>query len=90
MNCDWSIPVLDVIEADVGGDDAGEERHQGALLQLVNQDGRVTLPCRAHGQANGGVPGDGNIEEKNEIKLDQFMIFGPANLTFRIHSACVT
>ena len=25
---------------------------------LVNQDGRVTLPCRAYGQASGGVPDD--------------------------------
>ena len=56
---------------------------------LVNQDGRVTLPCRAHGQAGGGVPGDGKIltahknyafgKMLNESKLDQFSMLCPAN-----------
>ena len=38
-------PVLDIVEPDVGGDDAGEERHEGALLQLVDQDRGVALTC---------------------------------------------
>ena len=38
-------PVLDIVKADVGGDDAGEQRHQGALLQLVDQDRGVALTC---------------------------------------------
>ena len=38
-------PVLDIVEPDVGGDDAGEQRHEGALLQLVDQDRGVALAC---------------------------------------------
>ena len=55
---------------------------------LVNQDGRVTLPCRAYGQA-GVVPDDGKIltahknyafgKMLNESKLDQFLMLCPAN-----------
>ena len=36
---DWSLPVLDVVQADVGGDDAGQQGHEGALLQLVKPGG---------------------------------------------------
>ena len=44
-----SVPVLDVAEAQVEADGLGQQRQQRSLLQLVVQDGCVTLtPACAH------------------------------------------
>ena len=52
-------PPLDGVEAEGEGVGGGEEGHEGALLQLVAQDGGVRPAGGAHGQAGGGVA-DGN------------------------------
>lgn len=44
-----SVPVLDVAEAQVEADGLSQQRQQRSLLQLVVQDGCVTLtPACAH------------------------------------------
>ncbi len=40
----------------IDGNDAGEEWHEGALLQLVAEDGRVGAPGGTHCQARRRVP----------------------------------
>ena len=42
-------PILDVVETNVCGDDSGQERHEGSLLKLINQDWSVTLAGGSNG-----------------------------------------
>ena len=45
-------PVLDIIQAKVGGNHSSQERHQGPLLQLVVEDGCVRFTGGSNSQPN--------------------------------------
>merc|ERR550519_2071303 len=48
--------IFDVVQSKISSDYPRKKRHEGTLLQLIDEDGRVRLASRANGEASGGVP----------------------------------
>ena len=72
IDADVGLPLsLDGVQAERHGVGRGQERHEGPLLQLVAQDGRVGLPGGADGEAGRRVTdGDGQARLGADLTKD--------------------